>query len=1209
MVDTVKISALPAVVTPAGTDTFPVVQGGVTKKETVAQALTGAGGVVGPASATDNAVTRFDGTTGKLVQNSNATIDDSGNLTANNLSGSSSGTNTGDVTLSAFGSTPNADGASLSGQTLTLQPANAINPGGVSVNPQQFSGQKVFLNTLAIRDSSAALDVAMAMTSSPALTQSRTLTTDMNDGSRTISYAGDLIVVADATVSGTNTGDVTVTDTSNIDLSLTGQQISADLTTTGVTANSYSLSNITVDNKGRVSAASNSFLIAGTGISIDESTPGEYVFSVLEGGFDWRPVNTPGAKILAAGEGLISDTIATTDYQFDSTPGAYPVGCAFGVAGGEAPGWTITVPSGVTIKIANITYTGPTTISSNSINDVLVFLCIKADTLFFGWNSNNAAFVGSGRTATNYTPTDNSIKGNLDGIDSALGDITNSIFNWENKTVAGTYTLANKIGYIANTAGTFSASLPAICAVGEMYAISIGTSNDNSLIIHPGQTVNFGGNSLNNGAMIDLGMLLQGSHDVLFIVCTAANTTFSIFASSSAQYIDSNYSPANYTPTSNNLDGSLEGIDNTLTNIATIYRDVYVDVGRGIDGVGGNGSQLYPYKTPAFAMSQITPSSTVRYNINILSGVYDGADGTFAIKPFTSITCEDALSTRFTNSSITLDSSWLNTDSEISITNLNTISGTGINFVTTTFGTATVKIYFIDFYSSTTFNYLGRNSGKDTIFFIPKDVSGNITVDSCLLFCFSGFITGAISSFATTGISQIIFDGTITTGPVTVQSTTFAATLSLASGVGVGLMTVDGSQAFLNLSAGMALFSGYSAINGATVTPITPASSIIAGFTPSYYTPVDTSVKGHLEGIDNALGTLVPSTPFTWVTLTGSPGTTTLVDGTGYIDNTDSGAQFILPVTSTIQFRSAIQGGTSPGWSLANNSGQNMQAGKINSGIGEGSTIASTDPSDRIEIGCDLANLNFVIYNIQGNPEIISSLAPSDFSGLGLLGYWDANQVNSGSPPNDGDPIPTWVDLSPAANDFVQGGGGDQPIYKELIQNGLSGVLFDGISQYMTNATFANNTDKLYIFLVSRIVTAANVCQGFISAYKAGSNDDWNETQNLATSNCSPQIQTTRPFQGINFDQPAFNVSFIWGIGFDGTKQYGQVTQQPMQTISATGNFDQDRLVIGARYSSGSINTFANEYHHQIIIGNGILTPFQIKGFCSALANIWGIPE
>lgn len=41
----------------------------------------GTGDVIGPASSTDEAVVRFDGTTGKLLQDSNVTIDDTGNLT------------------------------------------------------------------------------------------------------------------------------------------------------------------------------------------------------------------------------------------------------------------------------------------------------------------------------------------------------------------------------------------------------------------------------------------------------------------------------------------------------------------------------------------------------------------------------------------------------------------------------------------------------------------------------------------------------------------------------------------------------------------------------------------------------------------------------------------------------------------------------------------------------------------------------------------------------------------------------------------------------------------------------------------------------------------------------------------------------------------------------------------------------------------------
>lgn len=51
---------------------------GTTKKITVANLIgtPGVGDVVGPSSATDNAVARFDATTGKLIQNSNLTVPD-----------------------------------------------------------------------------------------------------------------------------------------------------------------------------------------------------------------------------------------------------------------------------------------------------------------------------------------------------------------------------------------------------------------------------------------------------------------------------------------------------------------------------------------------------------------------------------------------------------------------------------------------------------------------------------------------------------------------------------------------------------------------------------------------------------------------------------------------------------------------------------------------------------------------------------------------------------------------------------------------------------------------------------------------------------------------------------------------------------------------------------------------------------------------------
>ena len=60
---------------------------------------TGGGGIGGSTGATDNAILRADGTGGSTVQSSGASIDDSGNITATNISG----TNTGDQTISLTG--------------------------------------------------------------------------------------------------------------------------------------------------------------------------------------------------------------------------------------------------------------------------------------------------------------------------------------------------------------------------------------------------------------------------------------------------------------------------------------------------------------------------------------------------------------------------------------------------------------------------------------------------------------------------------------------------------------------------------------------------------------------------------------------------------------------------------------------------------------------------------------------------------------------------------------------------------------------------------------------------------------------------------------------------------------------------------------------------------------------------------------------------
>lgn len=90
--------------------------------------------VQGPGSATDNAIARYDGTTGKLIQGSSATVSDTGVVTASGFSGPLTGNVTGDVDCVSTGGTDtlnlgtaNADVVNIgrSGSTINLQGTTA----------------------------------------------------------------------------------------------------------------------------------------------------------------------------------------------------------------------------------------------------------------------------------------------------------------------------------------------------------------------------------------------------------------------------------------------------------------------------------------------------------------------------------------------------------------------------------------------------------------------------------------------------------------------------------------------------------------------------------------------------------------------------------------------------------------------------------------------------------------------------------------------------------------------------------------------------------------------------------------------------------------------------------------------------------------------------------------------------------------------------
>jgi hypothetical protein len=80
----------------------------------------GGGDVTGPASSTDNAITRFDGTTGKIIQNSTATLSDAGGISADTLAISTTPTGAGGTGIFRYDAGEKVPEVGIDGITLKI---------------------------------------------------------------------------------------------------------------------------------------------------------------------------------------------------------------------------------------------------------------------------------------------------------------------------------------------------------------------------------------------------------------------------------------------------------------------------------------------------------------------------------------------------------------------------------------------------------------------------------------------------------------------------------------------------------------------------------------------------------------------------------------------------------------------------------------------------------------------------------------------------------------------------------------------------------------------------------------------------------------------------------------------------------------------------------------------------------------------------------
>ena len=106
-----------------------------------------------------------------------------------------------------------------------------------------------------------------------------------------------------------------------------------------------------------------------------------------------------------------------------------------------------------------------------------------------------------------------------------------------------------------------------------------------------------------------------------------------------------------------------------------------------------------------------------------------------------------------------------------------------------------------------------------------------------------------------------------------------------------------------------------------------------------------------------------------WAEITGA--TVALAVAHGYIMNNAGGVVGTLPATAAVGDIIALVGKGAGGWSIAQNAGQTIHFGTLNTTTGVGGSLASTAQYDCVEIICTTANTDFVVRSSIGNLTVV----------------------------------------------------------------------------------------------------------------------------------------------------------------------------------------------------------------------------------------------
>ncbi len=520
----VQISVDGVTVTGAGTPGSPLV------------AVTGGtGDVVGPASATDNAIVRFDGTTGKLVQNSAVTIADaSGNITGGTYngntigSGSTSGTNTGDQTITLTGDVT----GSGTGSFATTIKTNVALAGSPTTTTQTPGDNSTKLATTAYVQ--AAIFATQTIAACKYATTAA-LTATYSNGSSGVGATLTEVALGALTVDG-------VTPSVN-DRILVKNQASTfqngvyTVTVVGSAGASYVLTRATDYNVAAdINLGDTVFISAGSTLASTTWTQNGTENPVM--GTD--PITfaqTAGPGSYTAGNGI---TLTGTSFSIDTN---------------------VTVDKTTAQTLTNKTLTAPVMtapVLGTPASGVATNLTGTATALNIGGNAATATALATPRTIGTITGDATSAGSSFDGsanntnaltlatVNSNVGSFTNASITINGKglitaassgtggiawtEVTGTsQSAAVNNGYILNNAGLVTVTLPSTAAVGSIVRVAGKGAGGWKVAQNASGVIHFDGTDTTTGTGGSLASTVR--YDAVEMVCIVANNEWVVISS------------------------------------------------------------------------------------------------------------------------------------------------------------------------------------------------------------------------------------------------------------------------------------------------------------------------------------------------------------------------------------------------------------------------------------------------------------------------------------------------------------------------------------------------------------------------------------------------------------------------------------------------------------------------------------------------------